>query len=85
MESLLVRTLESEKRLRSEGGEKKRVKEAQRSFRRAITRDQTGEVFHVSGEHTQHEDLGEPLDAEAFGAFPSAFTSAAHLNKSSNQ
>lgn len=44
---------------------------------------QTGEAFHFSGERTQHEDLREPLDAEAFGAFPSAFTSAAHLKDKS--
>lgn len=70
MESLLVRTLESEKRLRSEGGQKKNE-----------LRKHSGgsEGFHVSGERTQHEDLREPLDAEALGAFPSAFTSAAHL------
>lgn len=79
MESLLVRTLESEKRLRSEGGEKKTCQGSA-----AVV--ETGEVVHVSGEHTQHEDLREPLDAEAFGAFPSAFTSAAHLkDKSCNQ
>lgn len=77
MESLLVRTLESENRLRSEGGGKK--KKGQGST--AVV--QTGEAFHFSGERTQHEDLREPLDAEAFGAFPSAFTSAAHLKDKS--
>lgn len=34
-----------------------------------------------TGEDTQHEDLREPLDAEAFGASPSALTSAAHLEE----
>lgn len=34
-----------------------------------------------TGEDTQHQDLREPLDAEAFAAFPSALTSAAHLRK----
>lgn len=28
---------------------------------------------------TQHEDVREPLDAQAFGAFPSAFAPAARL------
>lgn len=34
-----------------------------------------------SGEDTKHQDLREPLDAQAFGALPSALTSAAHLEE----